>query len=129
MTVYTRQIATAIRLIKAKGEKAVWKQNRNAAPPDVTKPWIEGAPLTPVSIPVSIVFLPTNKANEELIRALMNMPEVKSGSVYGLMASVAFAPSDKDTVVRLSGREVRIESIDVLEPDGTPILYTIYFKD
>ncbi len=126
MTVYDRHIALATRLILAKGEVCTWRRIVDGVPPDVNKPW-EVANSTPIDVPgVSIVFLPLNRINTELIRTLAGS-DLKTGNAYGLMATVPFVPTTTDLVIRSDGRVARIESIDTLEPDGTPILYTINF--
>ena len=126
MTVYTRQIETAIRLIKAKGAEVTWRSIPDGVAADPNKPWeVTGA--APVDHTVSIVFLPLTRLNMEFMRLLAGT-EIQIGDFYGLMASVDFTPAPTDVVIDGTGMVCRISAIDVLKPDGTPILYTIVFK-
>ena len=59
--------------------------------------------------------------------AYLRGTEVPTGSVMGLMGAVNFEPSLKDVVIR-DGKELRLENIDVLSPNGKTILYTVVFK-
>lgn len=123
MGVYDRQIATAKRLIAASGQSVTWRQLSETTPDDA-KPWnaANGAPL---NHSVSIVFLPINRVNQQLIHALRGT-EVPVGILQGLMGAVSFVPSIKDTVIR-NGITYNISSIDPIAPNGDVILYTIEF--
>jgi len=125
MGVYDRQIATAKRLISQKGQSVTWRQLADGAPVDSSKPWKPSA-ATPTDNPVSIVFLPPLKENQELIRYLKGT-EVPTGSVSGLMPAVTFAPAAKDVVIRNSV-ELVVKSIDPLSPNGEIILYFLEFE-
>lgn len=59
--------------------------------------------------------------------AYLRGTEVQNGSVMGYMGAVNFEPSLKDVVIR-DGKELRLENIDVLSPNGQTILYTVVFK-
>lgn len=119
-SVYLRQIETAKRLIKAKGQKVVWRQTVIT---ENDKSWRPKESVI-VNHDVDIVFLPRDRVDTQAIRA--NSDSVIIGNVYGLMGAVDFEPNAKDIVIR-DGKECRIFAIDVLAPDGTPILYTIDF--
>lgn len=117
---YVSQIALAKRLIAAKGQKVIWRKLPTTAG---GKPW-RPSDAPPVEYEVDIVFLPRDRTDTQLIRA--NSDSVQIGNIYGLMAAVEFSPNSRDVVIR-DGKECRIFAIDVLAPDGTPILYTIDF--
>ncbi len=125
MGVYDRQIATALRLIKAKGQVVTWRKLDDGAPADSSKPWKPSA-ATPDDNTVSIVFLPPTKENKQLIRYLKGT-EVPTGSLDGLMHAVSFEPAAKDIVIR-DGKELVIKSIDPLSPNGEVILYFLEFE-
>lgn len=128
-TVYARQIATAKRLIAAKGQLVTWRKIPDGVLPDSNMPWKPGAGGAPVDVNVKIVFFPYTRTNMQLMRALLpNAPEILVGNMYGLMASVDFVPSKVDLILRGS-RQIRINAIDELSPDGTPILYTLDLTD
>lgn len=126
MTVYNRQIATALRMIKARGEPITWRQLPDPTP-DAIQPW----KVTPVAAveyaDIPIVFLPFTRLNYEFVRMLVNT-EIHIGDEYGLMATVDFEPALTDVVVRADGSVYGIANIGKLAPDGTPILWTIAFK-
>lgn len=124
MGVYDRQIASAKRQIAAKGQDVTWRVLVDGAPPDASKPWKPSA-ATPDDKPVKIVFLPHTTAKNQLIRYLKGT-EVPTGALTGLMAAVDFEPKAKDVVIR-DGVELVVESIDLIAPNGEPILYTLEF--
>ena len=124
MGVYDRQIASAKRQIAAKGQDVTWRVLVDGAPADSSKPW-KPSQATPDDKPVKIVFLPSTMANNQLIKYLKGT-EVPTGSLTGLMAAVDFEPKAKDVVVR-DGVELVVESIDLIAPNGEPILYTLEF--
>lgn len=119
---FESQIETAKRLIEKNGELVIWRQVRNTV--NENQPWKPVAPV-PVDNEVTIVFLPRERVDTQLIRATSE--SIPIGSVYGLMAQVDFSPSAKDVVIR-GGKEIRINAIDPLAPNGTPIIYTIDFS-
>lgn len=124
MARFDRQIELAKRLILKNGQAVTWRQVQDGvAPADRPN---EPAVAAPVNYPgISIVFLPNNRVNQQLLRAL-GATEVPTGNVYGLMGEVSFTPSIKDVVIR-DGAEYRIKAIDTLSPNGQKILYTIDF--
>lgn len=126
MTVYARQIATAKRLIAAKGQSVIWRQVRDAAPADPLKPWIASGNAVSVDNTVKIAFLPNKRLGFETLIAAAIGREILSGSVIGYMAQVSFAPTKKDVVMR-GDIPYRIVNIDELNVDGAAILYTIHF--
>lgn len=124
MAVYARQIATAKRLITAKGKAVTWRSNSDGAPGDASQPWKPGATAA-IDYLVSIVFLPENRVGYEWLVRMTNS-EIPEGSGYGLMHAVTFEPTLKDVVIK-DGKELRIASIDPLAPNGEVILYTLRF--
>lgn len=127
MGVYDRAIASAQRIIRAKGDACVWHP---AVTPEAETdtPWIETEPEGDVvTHAVSIAIFPVDRRYAEMIR-YMKDSEVVVGSLYGLMGEVAFTPSIEDIVVRSSGQKLAIVSISPLAPNGDVILYTIEFK-
>lgn len=127
MTVFARQIATALRLIAKNGELCTWRSIPDGVSLDPTKPWLK-TNVEPIDTKVKIVILPNTRVTHETIKTLTGT-EVSIGEDYGLMAQVKFVPSKADVVIDSSGRVKRIETIDILKPDGTPILYTVKFKE
>lgn len=120
---YDSAIALAQRLIAKKGQKVTWKQVKNTADP--SEPWKQ-TPTADVSKTVSICFVAVSDNQWRKLLAYLKGTEVPTGRLAGIMGAVNFTPNLKDVVVR-SGKELRIESIDVLSPNGQVILYTIEF--
>lgn len=116
-------IAAAIRLIEKNGQTVTWRRVIDGAPADDT-PWKPTAAALDEQ-DVKIVFLPENRVGFEFL-ALMQNSETPRGKLMGLMAAGDFVPTLKDVVVR-DGVQLGLRYIDVLAPDGTPILYTIGF--
>lgn len=128
MGTYDRQIAKAKDTIAKKGRKCVWAVLDQAAPADADKPWKPGAPITD-KYDVDIVFLPETRVNTAFLQMLTGTSIVE-GSDYGLMAAVkGFVPTTRAEVYAEDGTTLLrgIKSVDVLAPDGVPILYTIRF--
>lgn len=131
MGVYDLQIKQAQRVIKAKGQLVTWVP-QDVSVPDVTKPWktaqdvaIDGDDVT---YQVSIVFIPIGSGISPMqaLSHLLHGTSVADGAPTGLMGAVPFSPRLNDTVLR--GTEtLTVKSIDVLAPNGDPILYTIEF--
>lgn len=127
MTAFTRQIETAKRLIEKNGAKCIWRSIPDGVAADSEKPWNVSAVDNVDHIDIPICFLPYSRVNTGLIRAISNAPELEIGDFYGLMGQVDFEPKKTDTVITPDNKVFRIVQIDVLQPDLTPILYTIGF--
>lgn len=118
-TKYGRQIASAKRLIKAKGQLATWREPADAtADPD--KPW-HSTPTPPADHTVNVVTLPDSRAS---FAALMKGSDVPEGTQLAYMGAVDFEPSVRGTLI-IGGVPYRITSLDPIAPDGTPILWTV----
>lgn len=121
MGVFDRQIATATRLIAAKGQACVWQQVPTTTP-DPSKPWEQqNSAMTPYN--VKIAFLP---ASSPLLR-LIQGSNIASSRTRGLMAAVGFTPSIADTVQR--GSEIlRLCDLDAVNINGEIILWKMEFE-
>ncbi len=130
---YERQIATTRRLIAAKGQACLW---RKPAPEDNgAAPWRDIRDGSPTDAPVSIAwFSPRDlgRGSENFLQALAgHSVDVPEGFQIGLMGAVDFVPLTSDTIVKgtdAEGAETAIVTIDILAPDGTPILYFVKVK-
>lgn len=123
MPVYSRQIATAQRLIKKKGQLVIWQ--KHSVTVNDAQPWKVGNPVGAVpTFPVFIVFLPPKDADIHLLEGT-TVPE---GKPRGLMGAVTgFIPAIDDYVLRGS-ETLRIKDIVELNPNGeSVILYKIDF--
>ena len=124
MARFDRQIATALRLIEKNGQKVVWRSL--AASNNSDEPWNSGTE-TPTEHDAFICFVPVRDKDTRKLFAYLTGTEVQIGSLAGIMGNVAFEPNAKDVVVR-DGVELRIDSIDLLSPNGQKILWTMEFK-
>lgn len=123
---FDRQIATAQRLIKKNGQKIVWRKLADATPSNPAEPW-NGGTNVPVEHSPFLCFVPAKESATRVFMAYLAGTEIKTGRLAALMGAVDFVPDSKDIVVR-DGVELRIDSIDVVSPNGQPILYMIEFK-
>ena len=126
MAQFDRQVQTALKLIAKNGQAVKWRVVRDGAPVDSSQPWKPTQPATPVEHDVTICFLTVDKDTYETLSYTAG-GEVPMGAVMGLMGAVNFEPSLKDVVIR-DGKELRLENIDVLSPNGQTILYTVVVK-
>lgn len=128
MTVLTRSVATATKLINKYGANATWKVYGSTV--DNSQPWKSTAPGTgPTEYAIKIVLLPESTGDNplEMLSHLLAGTSVPVGAEQGLMAgSVAFVPAVNDSVV-INGKTRQFKAIDTLQPDGNPILYTLTF--
>ncbi|AJD83166.1 head-tail joining protein [Paracoccus phage vB_PmaS-R3] len=124
---YERQIATAKRLIAAKGRSCVWSQMGSGTPGDPSKPWKPGE-ATPDTFPVNIVFLPESQTTLAFLRTLGDT-DIAVGEDYGLMPAVDFVPTQRAEIYAADGVTLlrNVLRYNVLAPDGDPILYTVHF--
>lgn len=124
MGVYDRQIASALRAIKKRGQLVTW------TPQDVTtnpaQPWrtqpVVGAP----TFQVSIVFLSLGSTELNALFHLIKGTSVPDGAPRGLMGAVPFVPAINDVVLR-GTINLTVKALDVLAPNGDVILYKIEF--
>lgn len=126
MGVYDRQIATALRIIKAKGQVVTWFQPVDNADDNPAAP----VGLPPVQFPVSIAFFPNNELSLFSTRSMMLNTEVAQGAFYGLMGAQVFTPGLRDWVVTPDGHTYRVKpenGIDTIAPNGQVILHTVRF--
>lgn len=127
MAGYERQIATATRLIAAKGRACVWRE-QGEAPTDTGKPWGDHTPAVAADNDVSIVFLPHTSTSLATVRAIVGT-DIPTGNDYGLMPAVGFTPTIDGTIHdKGTGDLLRsVLSITELAPNGDPILYVLTF--
>jgi hypothetical protein len=128
MGVFSSFDKLAHRLINKNGQFVTWriyKQDENAA-----SPWNPHGSFTDYQFEekkVKIVFFPISLQNNKT-QSFINNSEQHKSDLFGYMASKDFTPDLKDVVMR-GDKELRIEKIDVLSPNGeVDILYEIYFK-
>ncbi len=125
MARFDRQIATAQRLIKKNGQLVTWRPIENGDPANPDKPWRPSLKASKDNS-VYICFLPITREGAETFTFLSGSL-VPDGSICGLMGAVDFEPNLKDVVIR-NGVEFRMETLDILAPNGQAILYTMRFK-
>ncbi|MBT9158781.1 MAG: hypothetical protein DDT26_00028 [Dehalococcoidia bacterium] len=122
MTVYGAAIEAAKRLIDAKGEAATVRRVVPGSP-NVDQPW-KAAPPMAVDFPVSAVWLNfgTQSAGQEYWQGSL----VKANDRKVLIAAVDLAGlSTSDFIVRADGSVWKITSVQILDPNGEKILWTV----
>lgn len=123
MARFDRQIATAQRLIKKNGAAVKWRKFVKTEVPG--KPW--ETTQTIVDHDAIVCFLPMTKSLYETL-AFIPGTDVAIGSTMGLMGQVTFDIEDTDVVLDYDGKELAIESVQTLAPNGQKILHTVVFK-
>ena len=122
MTVYNREIALAVRLINKKGQTATWIKNAEIA--NSSQPWKTTAG-TPTTFAVKLVRLPVGNSEAEAFQTLIPGTSVPTDHERVLMAgAVPFTPELNDDV-SIGGETKKVKTLNVLQPDGTPILYSM----
>lgn len=122
--VYERQIATARRMITAKGMLCLWTEIRPGPATAPNKP----GPSIPFEYPnTPLIFLPENRVGYEWLKAITGT-EIPEGGGYALMPAVDFEPTLASVITKIDGTELQPVSIDPLSPNGETILYTVKFK-
>lgn len=123
MARFDRQIATALRLIAKNGVAVKWKKFIKTEVPG--KPW--ESTQTPVEYDAVICFLPLTKSLYESL-AFIPGTDVQTGGTMGLMGQVSFEVEDTDVVIDYEGKELAIETVQTIAPNGQKILHTMVFK-
>jgi len=123
MARFDRQIATAQRLIKKNGVAVKWRKFVKTEVPG--KPW--EFTQVPVDYDVVVCFLTMTKALYETLAFIPNT-DVAIGSTMGLMGQVEFDIEGTDVVIDYDGKELAIETVQTLAPNGQKILHTVVFK-
>ena len=126
MGVYDSDIATAQELLKEFGRQCYWLK-----PPAMVE-LVPGYPTegaTPDPIPVTMAFFAPKDLDRGVSQFLDMMPrtEVPDGAQIGLLAGgLTFEPENTDKIaLTLGGTVLSIERIDLLAPNGDPVLYFV----
>jgi len=119
MGYYDRQIATALRMIEAKGQAVTWEQ-RTASGGTAAKP----GDTVVATHAVNIAFLPLEREYLQTFLSMMKGTDVPSGLILGYMGQVDFVPTLKDTVLRGSERLSIADDngIEVYDPNGEGVI-------
>lgn len=123
MARFDRQVETALRLIKKNGVAVKYKKFTKTEVPG--KPW--ETTQTETVYDVVICFLPMTKWLYESL-AFMTGTDVVVGATIGYMGQVPFAVEATDVATDPDGKELVIDNIQKLAPNGQTILYTLVFK-
>lgn len=130
MAVFASLIATATRLIAAKGMLCTWTKTPGALG---GTPWAPGQdPAQPAVYTPSIVFFPPGAYTQKTLQSLLGV-EVPTSYEYGLMTgAVGFSPDLTDKVQKGTGAGIQpvmpIVKLDTIAPNGETVLYTIWFQ-
>jgi hypothetical protein len=121
--VFATAITQAQLAIARYGALCTWNQNTNTQ--NSGQPW-KTAAASPTQYNVNICFIPQGNSIFDALIHMIKGTSVPDGAQTGLMGAVSFTPAIDDEVV-FNGVNLVVKSIDVLQPNGTPILYTIIF--
>lgn len=122
-SVFATQIATAQRLISKFGQACTWRKTA-VSTPNPAKPW-EMLPGANTDATVKVVFV--SKFKEHFFLKYMANTEIPEGLFVGYMAAQSFTPAINDILIRGS-ETLTIQAIDIVAPNGEPILYIITVK-
>jgi hypothetical protein len=122
-TKYERQILMAQTKIANRGKLVTWIQIVEETS-DPSKPWDKTQ--TRFEYPVSLVFFPFNLETKKTFQRMTGM-EITEGHFYALMGRTIFLPKLKDKI-EFDDKVISLVKFNSLEPDGTPILYTLEFE-
>ena len=128
MGVFDDDIAIAKEMIAEFGQDCWWQK-----PPSLNTGGIPGYPVAgalPDPIPCKIAFFSPTDMARGVLQFLDMIPgtEVADNTQIGLLAGgVSFTPENTDGIRRGAddADTVSIIKIDLLAPNGTPVLYTI----
>lgn len=128
MGAYDAAIATAKRLIAAKGRTASMARKIDGTPADPAKPWRPGTPSTEsYASDVPMVFLDLRTAQATLFGGKALAPDVTEVALVAA-GDMPERPQLKDLV--LDGvRRLVVEDFDVLAPGDADVLYTLHLKE
>jgi hypothetical protein len=127
MGVFDDDIATAKELIAEFGQTCYWQK---PAPATGGVPGYPGVGTLPDPIECKMVFFSPKDLDRGVLswRELMQASEVPTNGEIGLLAGgISFEPEVADTIRRsgATGRQWAIHKIDLLAPNGDPVLYFV----
>jgi hypothetical protein len=128
MGTFDEEIETVKELVEEFGELITFKRlSYTVSDPD--KPWIQ-TEIPGTQKDLKIIFLSPGASastlfGRELLQYLKGSQTI-TGEVRGYMASGSIVPKQNDIVIR-KGKELKISAIDILNPNGQDILYTLEF--
>lgn len=122
MGVYDRFVKSAKRIISKYGADCEWSVESQAQDDD--EPW-NATEEPSVKHPVKIALFPNDGSGMETLAKMLGA-DVTVGNTIGYMANVPFDVSDKDTIVnKADGKQMTINSIDKINPDGKKVILYI----
>lgn len=121
MGTYDRQVATAQRLIAAKGALLKWYQPNAGVPDDPSRPWL-GKDALPTAYDVSLCFVPEGIAKSYMVGTGLERSEVPIGGLFALMGETAFIPTLKDWIALPATPSIVFATLDTPIVDLAPAL-------
>lgn len=136
MSRFSRQQATALKLISLNGENVIWRKMIVTEQPGA-KPWEQGTQdVTTEDHTAKMVFFPFNQKDlgYKTESWSKHQQETLIGLVEVLMPKVDFVPSITDIVIRKdpetgADKAYSVLTMDTLAPNGEIIMYTIVLKE
>lgn len=123
MAVYSKLSATALKLIKKKGELVTLKINSEGTIPDPNKPWKPNADSTITVNNVAAIFFPADKGIE-----WASDFETRKGDYLVLVSASGLTnyPDLGSHFIRTSGQVVVVQDMKKLDPNGEAIIFMIH---
>lgn len=121
----TNAISTANKMLAKYGAAATWIQYKDAAP-NVLKPEEPGA-RTVKSFPCKVLLTRKNRIGWEFLKFLAQTEIVESNEVALLAGACGFTPTKADKVT-INGVTANVDTLNVVRPDGRPVLWIAGLK-
>jgi hypothetical protein len=123
---YDRQIATAQRLIRDKGELSTLLRVTPTAAGGT--PWRPGAYAAPAELPVGAVWLNYNLRDSGSMDAPESLIKVGDKKVLVAAVDVPGGITVSDRLRRVDGTVYNVENVKLLDPNGQAILYELQVR-
>lgn len=120
---YERMIALGFRLIAKYGQPAIHRR-LEVTEADPNTPWI-AAGKPNVDTNVVIAFVPVDRYAWETMR-MREGTDITEGHITGYMAA-SLAPNVKDVIIR-AGRQLTIDDVITINPDGRDVLHIMLLR-
>lgn len=128
MAVFSRQQATAAKLIKKNGTSATLRKFIPAAP-DPTKPWVQ-QPASTVDYTIDIVMFPFDGRSDtyKMQSWSTKFTDIPTGVMQGYFTSKTVVPTLTDVII-INNKTYNLLSINTLAPNGDEvILFDVVLK-
>ena len=127
MTKYARQLANAAALIKRKGVQVTWCKSDNTNTADDPSPEFPTND-TPTRYKVWMAFYPAKRQNLYTVLAVALTGSFSNQQFAVMAGGLKFKPEEGDAIIFPDGSVVHCDTLNITQPDLTPIIYELSFK-